>query len=288
LLGNKVVQLALESGHEVYSLHNKHPTNFGVSIRLDLTDKSKVSKVVSRLKPEAIIHAAAYTDVDGCEINKDQAWRVNAEATRHIATASASVGAHLTYVSTDYVFNGKKGLYSEEDNPNPINYYGYTKLKGEEFVRKQGKEYCIARPSVVYGWGRTDKPNFSMWLINSLDQGSEVKILTDQYVSPTLNTNLAEMLLEIMHRRITGILHTAGATRTNRYKFALKLAETFGLTTDLVKPAKIDQMLWKARRPYDSSLNVSRASALLNVKPLRLKQALEMMKRERIADDQSN
>jgi len=107
-----------------------------------------------------------------------------------------------------------------------------------------------------------------------------VKILTDQYVSPTSNTNLAEMLLEIAERKIHGILHTAGATRVSRHEFALKLAEVFRLNRDLAKPARMQEMSWKAKRPRDSSLNVSKAVTLLNQKPLKLNQALEMMSKE--------
>ena len=280
LLGHKVVQLALEKDHEVYAIYKKHIVNIGTPIKLDLTNREKLLEIISERKPEAIIHTAAYTDVDGCEINRDLAWKVNAEATKHIAIASASIGTHLTYVSTDYVFDGEKGFYVEEDNPNPISYYGYTKLKGEDFVKEQAKEWCIARASVIYGWSLKHKLNFATWLINNLDQGKEVKVLTDQYVSPTLNTNLAEMLLETAEGKITGILHTAGATRISRYEFARKLAEVFNLNMEIVKPARMDEMPWKAKRPRDSSLNVSKALALLNQKPLKLNQALEAMSKE--------
>jgi len=280
LLGHKVAQLALKKGHDVHSIYKEHAINLGTAIKLDLIDQNAVFKAISRLKPEAVIHTAAYTDVDGCEINRDLAWKANAEATKHIAMASASINSHLTYISTDYVFDGEKGLYSEEDPPNPISYYGYTKLKGEELVKKQTKEWCIARTSVIYGWGPTPKLNFATWLINNISQGKEVKILTDQYVSPTLNTNLAEMLLEIAERKITGTLHTAGSTRVSRREFALKLAQVFNLNRDLIKPAKTDEMPWKAKRPKDSSLNISKARTLLNTKPLRLNHALETMKKE--------
>ena len=287
LLGYKLVQLALKKNHKVYSVYKEHSIDLGIPIKLDLTDQSEVFRAISKSKPETIIHTAAYTDVDGCEINKDLAWRVNTEATKHVATASTSIGAHLTYVSTDYVFDGAKGLYSEEDRANPINYYGYTKLKGEDFVRDQSKGSCIARTSTIYGWGRTHKPNFATWLINSLNHRKKVKVITDQYVSPTLNTNLAEMLLEIAERRIIGILHTAGATRVNRYKFALKLAEVFNLNRDRIKPARMNEMSWKAQRPKDSSLNVSRVSDVLTKKPKKLKQALEMMREENVNNAQT-
>jgi dTDP-4-dehydrorhamnose reductase len=281
LLGHKVAQLALERGHAVYSIYKEHPTNFGTPIKLDLANQSEISKVITELEPEAIIHSAAYTDVDGCETNQDLAWKINAEATKHVAIASASIDSHLIYVSTDYVFDGEKGLYVEEDKTNPISYYGYTKLKGEEFIEKHAKKWCIARPSVLYGW-MDYKPNFATWLINSLNQKKEVKVLKDQYVSPTLNTNLAQMLLEITQRKITGIMHTAGCTRISRHEYALKLAEVFNLDRDLIKPAKMSEMPWKAKRPKDSSLNVNKATAQLNKKPLALNQAFEIMKKEKL------
>lgn len=284
LLGRKLCQLALERGYGVYSIYKEHPVDLGVSVKLDLTFQSGVFKTLSELKPEVVVHAAAYTDVDGCETNKNLAWKANAESTRNVAIASASIGAHLIYVSTDYVFDGEKGFYTEDDDPNPINYYGYTKLKGEEFVEEYAEEWCIARPSVIYGWGPEHKLNFATWLINNLNQGKEVKALADQHVSPTFNTNFAEMLLEIAERRIKGVLHTAGATPVNRYEFALKLAEVFNLDTSLIKPAKMNEISWKAKRPIDSSLNVSKASVLLDAKPLKLDQALEKMKKEHVGD----
>ena len=247
LLGYKVTQLALRKGHDVYSLYNENEIKLGTPIKLDITKKGAISKVITRVKPEAIIHTAAYTNVDGCETNKTLAWKANVEATRNIALESALINAHLIYVSTDYVFDGEKGFYSEEDQPNPINFYGYTKLKGEEFVMKHNKEGCITRTSVIFGWGKTEKLNFATWIINMLNQRKDVKILTDQYVSPTLNTNLAEMLLEIAEKRIGGILHAAGATRVSRYDFALRLAEVFKLDKQLILPAEMNEMLWKAK-----------------------------------------
>jgi dTDP-4-dehydrorhamnose reductase len=280
LLGHKVGQLALKEGHEVYSLFKEHPVNLGIAVRLDLANGDEVADVIGRLKPEAVIHTAAYTNVDGCESDKELAWKVNAEATKHIARASTNINAHLTYVSTDYVFDGEKGLYSEEDQPNPISYYGYTKLKGEEFVKEQAEGWCIARTSVIYGWKQTEKLNFATWLITSLNQGKEIKVVTDQFVSPTLNANLAEMILEIAERRPTGTLHTAGATRVSRLEFALRLAEVFNLNRHLIEPAKMNEMPWSAKRPKDSSLNVSKAKVFLNAKPLELDEALEIMKTE--------
>jgi dTDP-4-dehydrorhamnose reductase len=279
LLGQKIAQTALENGHDVHSTYNEHSALLGNPIKLDLTNQNQVLKIINTLKPEAIIHTAAYTNVDDCETNQGIAWKINAEATKNMAEASSKISAHLTYVSTDYVFDGEKGCYREEDQANPISHYGYTKLKGEEIIKEHATKWCITRPSVLYGW-LSHKQNFATWLINNLNQKKEVKILKDQYISPTLNTNLAEMLLEIAERNMTGTLHTAGATRVSRHEFALKLAEVFNLNIDLVKPAKMNEMPWRARRPRDSSLNVSKALTLLNQKPLKLEQALKLMKTE--------
>lgn len=278
LLGRELVKLALGRGYTVYSTYNEHAVDRGVPIKLDLTDYGRVLEVIAERKPDAVVHAAAYTDVDGCEVNRDLAWKVNAEATKYIAKASSKVGAQLIYVSTDYIFNGGKGLYAEEDEPNPINYYGYTKLKGEEFVKEYAGEWCIARTSVLYGWGPGHKPNFATWLLNNLKGGREVRVVVDQFASPTLNINLAEMLMEIAERGLAGIFHAAGATRISRYEFAIKLAEAFGLGSNLIKPVKMDEIPWRARRPKDSSLDVSRARSMLNAKPLELDSALRVMK----------
>lgn len=280
LLGYKACWLALRKGHEVYCVYKEHPVKLGSPIKLDLKNQSEISRVITKLKPEVIIHTAAYTNVDGCETNRDLAWKVNAEATKHLAIASASIGSYLIYVSTDYVFDGEKGFYIEEDSPNPISYYGYTKLKGEEFVRMHAKEWCIARTSAIYGWGLKHKENFATWLINNLNQGKEVKVLKDQYVSPTFNTNLAEILLEIAERKSPGTLHTAGATRISRQEFALKLAEVFNLNMNLINPVRMNEISWRAKRPKDSSLNISKANAFLNETPQELNESLKILESE--------
>jgi dTDP-4-dehydrorhamnose reductase len=280
LLGKKVAELMLARGYKVFSIYKDHPVTLGTAVKLDLTDGKSVNTLIHKLKPEAIIHSAAYTDVDGCEDNRKLAWQINAEATKHIAVASAKVGAHLIYISTDYVFDGEKGYYREEDIPNPINYYGYTKLKGEEFVQEYAKSWCIARTSVIYGWGGS-KLNFATWVIDNLKRGKEVKVLTDQYVSPTLNTNLAQMLLEIAERKLSGILHTVGATRVSRWEFALKLVNVFNLDAKMIKQIKMDEFLWRAKRPKDSSLDASKCSRILaKSKPMKIEEALEAMKFE--------
>ena len=282
LLGYEVVKHALTRGHLIYSVYNTHPINLGQQLQLDLTVHNLVAERISEIRPQAIIHAAAHTNVDDCEVNKEHAWKVNTEATKNLAIISHRINAQLIYVSTDYVFDGEKGLYTEDDRANPINHYGYTKLMGEYFIKEHAEKWCIARTSALYGWGHEHKTNFATWLIDNLKKGGEVKTLTDQHVSPTLNLNLADMLMNIAEREVTGTLHTAGASRISRYHFALELAEVFNLNKDLVKKATMKEMSWKARRPKDSSLDISRTIKILDTKPLQPCEALIKMRDKKL------
>ncbi len=226
LFGSKLANLAEKNGHKVYSVYNQHKAPFGKPVRLEISDKAQVQKIFEEVAPEVVVHAATLTDVDKCELNKELAWKINVEGTENIAKASETNNAFLMYISTDYVFNGKTGQYKETDTPDPLNYYGLTKLSAEEQVRHIAKEYCIARTSVIYGaTPAAGKVNFALWLLNSLKKGEKPKALIDQWNSPTLNTNLARMSLEIIEKRLMGTFHLSGATRISRYDFAQMVAQ---------------------------------------------------------------
>ncbi len=281
LLGSRLAEVALERGYEVYSGYRTHRPEFGKPVKFDLTDSNSIVKAVDRVKPDVIVHSAALTDVDKCEVEKKLAHRINAEGTVIVASAARKTGSFFVYVSTDYVFDGSKGMYREEDETNPVNHYGYTKLLGERYTQKYCVDFCIARTCVIYGAKpASGKVNFALWIIDRLERGENVKIVTDQYITPTLNTNLAEMLLEVAERKITGIFHLAGATRVSRFEFAEKVAEVFGLDDSLITPSRMNEINWIAKRPRDSSLNTSKAAKYLNKKPRDLKEALKVLKKE--------
>jgi len=281
LLGSKIVEIAVARGCEVYSAYNEHHPSLGKPVKLDVTDQVNVRRVISELKPEVIIHAAAMTNVDRCELDKDLALKINYEGTANVAHAAKSVGAFLIYISTDYVFKGDKGLYKEDDETDPVNFYGYSKLKGEEIVKEIVDKYCIARTSVLYGSKPArGKVNFVLWLIDKLRKGEFVRVVSDQFISPTLNTNLAEMLLEVADKELTGVYHLAGASRVSRLDLAFELTEVFNLDRSLIRSAKMDDMNWVAKRPRDSSLDVSKAARTLRNKPLTLREALTRLKFE--------
>jgi dTDP-4-dehydrorhamnose reductase len=274
LLGSKLVRVAIASGHEVHSLYFQHPLLEGHPQRLDITDQAAVGKTLADKLPEVVIHAASITDLDLCEQNPELAYRANATATGFLAEACRKVGIFLIYVSTDYVFDGKRGNYSEDDEPNPVNVYGKSKFLGELEVMRKAEDFCIARTSVVFGWGREHRPNFATWVYEKCRAAQQTNVVTDQYATPTLNSNLARMLLESAERRMNGTFHLSGSTRVNRYEFAVLLARKFGFDEKLLTPVKAEAIQWIARRPFDSSLNVAKAQKSFNNKPNTVDEAL--------------
>jgi len=280
LYGSKLAQLALERGLDVYSSDIQTLSVYGKFLQLDISSKAHVEEAFKTIKPDVVVHAATLTDVDKCELNKTLAWKVNVDGTKNIAEAAQKTGSFLVYISTDYVFRGEKGLYVESDTRHPINYYGLTKVEAEEIV-KTLPEYFIARPSVIYGsTPAAGKVNFALWLIETLRKGDRVKIVTDQWNTPTLNTNLAEMTLEVIERHLTGIYHLCGATRISRFEFAEQIADTFGLNKNLIDKVTSSQFSWPAKRPTDSSLDTLKAQRNLKCKPLTISKALEQLKHE--------
>jgi dTDP-4-dehydrorhamnose reductase len=280
LMGSKVAEVAVLQGHEVFfGYHREHHESghagHGTGIKFDLMDHASIVEAVRSSRPEVVIHTAALTDVDRCEIDKDTAYRINVLGTEALCEAAREMGAFMIYTSTDYVFDGTRGMYSEEDKANPVNYYGYSKLQGEAYSD------AVARTCVIFGARpASGKANFALWLIDRLTKGESVKVVTDQYVTPTLNTNLARMVLELATRKLRGVYHLSGATRIFRYDFACELARAFDLDEELITPSRMAEMKWAARRPADSSLDTSKAMKCLNEKPLAVREALRTLKAE--------
>jgi dTDP-4-dehydrorhamnose reductase len=207
-------------------------------------------------------------------VNPQLARDLNSTAVEYIAVSARETSSFFVQVSTDFVFDGMKGNYSENDPTHPINEYGLTKLTGEKAAKTCGESrWSIARASVVYGRGRSQRPNAATYISDSLTKSQKIFVVTDQYSSPTLNSNLASMLIEISERKLPGIIHTAGATRLSRYEFALGLADLLKLEKKLILPTRAENIEWTAKRPLDSSLQVSRASSQLTNRPLEIDEA---------------
>ena len=278
LAGSKLAEMALARGEQVYSgyAHNQPP--YGKEVKFDLLDANGIRDTIERMRPDVIVHSAALTDVDRCEREKDLAYKINVEGTRAIAEAARKAGSYLVYISTDYVFDGQRGLYREEEETNPVSYYGLSKLLGEQFCLNQG---CIARTCVIYGSRpASGKVNFALWLLNALKSGKEARVVTDQFITPTLNSNLAAMVLEAADRHLSGIYHLSGASRVSRYDFACELARAFDLDRQLIIPSQMSDIGWLANRPMDSSLDTSKAHRTLKNRPLNLYESLQVLRDE--------
>lgn len=278
LLGSKIIKLA-EKGYTVVPTHRTKPLHSN-SLRLDITNASDVLSVFRKLEPDIVAHTASETNVDKCETERESAWKINVEGTSNIAEACGEMDAKLVYISTDYVFGGERGNYVEEDKPNPVNYYGLTKLEGEKQVIRHCKDYVILRTSVLYGW-HPWKQNFATWVIGQLKQDKKIKVVEDHYNTPTLADNLALMAIEATQKELQGLYHASGSERISRYEFAIQIAKIFNLDSNLIKPIKMNQLTaWVAKRPRDSSLNTSKIRKALKVKPLNITEGLARMKEE--------
>ena len=274
LVGTQVVKDLAKQNHTVYSCYHDEKPEYGTPVLLDLTDQDKIIQTLQEIKPDRIIHLAAMTGVDLCETEQDLAMTINAKATKTLAEQAAKNNCFFVYVSTDYIFDGKNGMRKESDTPNPLGFYGKSKLEGEYTLNKLASPYAIARTSTPFGLHK--KKSFPLWVKENLEAKKEIPVLVDQFTSPTFVPNLSQMLIEVATRQITGVIHLAGATRISRYDLAELVAEKLSLEKKLLVPTKIDEMNWKAQRPKDSSLDVSLATEILNEKPQKIEQSLEL------------
>jgi dTDP-4-dehydrorhamnose reductase len=267
LVGREVVLEAVASGHVVYASWHERKPEAGTPVRMDMADAASVREAFET-SPDAVIHLAALTDVDRCESYAAAAYELNCVAAERVAREASARGAHMVYISTDYVFDGAKGLYTEADQPRPVNRYGWSKLKGEGAVAECSPPgtWCIVRTSTPYGVHPFRK-SFAVFLAEKLVVGEQVSVVFDQFTSPTFTADLSRSLVEVTERRATGVLNVSGATRCSRLDFANALAEKLSADPSLIKPVSMREMRWKAVRPRDSSLSVERATALLKAGP---------------------
>ena len=274
LVGRQVVK-DLSNSHQVFSCYNESKPEYGDSVKMDLKNHEMISSILTEKKPEIVIHLGAMTGVDLCEKKRTSASEINTKATEIIAKECSKLNSFLVYVSTDYVFDGNLGMYKEDDITNPLGFYGESKLEGEKVVQNFSTNWCIARTSTPFGLHPTKK-SFPMWVIENLQKQKQIDVLIDQFTSPTYIPNLSRMLIEISERRITGIIHAAGASKISRYQMASMISDKLNLDGTLLKQITINKMKWVARRPKDSSLDVSRASSILNEKPQKIDQSLNL------------
>ncbi|QLJ53444.1 MAG: dTDP-4-dehydrorhamnose reductase [Candidatus Fermentimicrarchaeum limneticum] len=283
LLGSRVVKM-FSTKFETYATYtaNKPPRNKCELIEIDIRKAESVRKIMEEVRPAVVVHTAALTDVDYCEGHKREARMLNVAGTKNLIDGCGRVGASMIYISTDYVFDGKRGDYLEEDSVNPISYYGKTKLEGEKLLAESRIDCCIGRVSVVYGWnGPWQRLNFVTWVIKSLKEGSSIRVVDDQYNTPTLADNAAEAVYRMVEKNAGGIYHITGAECVNRYEFAMEIAKVFGLDSSKIARGKTAELNQLAKRPFNSCLSTKKAERELGYRPLKIHEGLDVMRRQR-------
>jgi len=264
LLGSSVLLRALEMQKEVVGIYNRYPfrPSGAAGHIVDLTDLNATRTAVATLRPSTIIHCAAATNVDWCEEHVKEADCINVSASSFLAQLANEINAKLLYVSTDSVFDGTHGHYSETDLPSPLNVYAQTKLLAEQEVVRAHSSALIVRVT-FYGRNVQPKQSLAEWVLDQLRQGKPVPGFTDVYFCPILVNDLAAIILEMVDGDLSGIYHVVGAEKVSKYEFARRLATTFGLNPAQVAPSKIADAQLRARRPRDTSLNTEKISRAL-------------------------
>lgn len=254
----------LDSSYEVFGTYSKtteHNLEF-----LAVTDLESINKIFLKIQPDIVIITAALTNVEYCETNIEETYKINVLGIENIVKACKQYKSRVIYVSTEYVFDGIDGPYDEKSKVNTINYYGETKLLGEKIIQSELEDYLIVRTTVVYGWN-LDSKNFIMQLIKNLSENKIMKVPMDQISSPTYCPNISKMIKECCDKDISGILNLAGNDIMDRYTFAVKAAEILDLDKELLMPVKTAVLGQIAKRPLNAGLKVDKAIEILENKP---------------------
>lgn len=248
---------------------NRLPITDGYTyLDMDITDRERVLDVIAQVRPDAVIHGAAMTDVDRCELDKTGCWVQNVSAVEYIVDACRVVGAFLCHVSTDFIFDGAAGPYTEEAEGNPISFYGWSKYASEKIVINSGINWGIARTVLVYGIAHDmSRSNIILWVKKSLEEGKTIKVVTDQFRSPTLAEDLAIGCALIAQNRAIGIFNISGKEVLTPHEMALQTAHYFGLDNSLITEATAATFQQTARRPPRTGFIIDKARTQLGYNP---------------------
>ena len=248
-------------------------------VSCNIAERDQVKKIIYNFCPDFIVNAAAYTNVDKSETDRETAWKINVKAVEYISEAARVLDARIVHISSDYIFDGKNGPYDENAVPNPLGYYGRTKLASENALKISGAMFTILRTNVLYGIANS-RPDFVRWVVQSVRAGNEIRIVTDQINNPTFIDDLVQAVNKVIEFRKTGIYNIGGKEFLSRYEFTMTIADFFNLDKSLIKPIKTPELNQPARRPLKSGLITLKAETELGYKPCAIPEALAKMKRE--------
>ena len=229
---------------------------------LDITNNAAVAQLISIEKPQVVINTAAMTNVDLCEDEKKACDALNVDAVKYLADACANIDAHLIQISTDFIFDGENGPYKEEDKPNPLSYYGLSKLKSEQLLQAHSVKWTVLRTIIVFGVGENlSKGNIVLWAKGALAKGDPLNIIDDQFRAPTLAEDLADICILAAKKKALGIFNASGKDIMSIYEIVERIAKHYGYSTDNLNKISTATLKQKAGRPprtgfiLDKSIN---------------------------------
>ena len=233
-------------------------------IILDVLNQIYFKEVIQATEPDLVINLAAMTQVDGCELNPNLAKEINITGVQHLCD---SFDGKIIHLSTDYVFDGENGPYSEDDPVCPLSVYGETKLESERILLNHNPNHLVIRGNVIYDDSETTKASFLNWVVNSLKEKQEIQVVNDQVNNPTWTKSMADIIALCIEKDLSGIVHWGDADHLNRYDFAIKIAEKYVLDSKLIKAITTEELNQAAPRPLKSGLKSDKLVQALNVVP---------------------
>jgi len=271
-LGNSLKNF-LSINDEVFRTGLNIPTG-GKGLQLNIVDKIMLKDIISSISPDVIINLAALTNVDFCESNPEIAKEVNTNGVQNLVDVFSGKIIHL---STDYVFDGLKGPYKEEDQINPISVYGKTKYDAEKIVLDKNNN-LVLRTNVLYDMLGNNKASFLNWVVNNLKNKNSIQVVNDQFNNPTWTESIAEILVNCLNKDMSGLYHWGDQDYLSRYDFAIKIAESYNLKSDLIKQISTSQLKQMAPRPLNGGLDQSKLKKYLNIIPPSINDCLDAIR----------
>lgn len=245
---------------------------------LDIADPKAVQSCLQKHHPQVLIHTAAMTHVDQCEQDQEACQQLNVEAVRYLTEACAATGAHLVHLSTDFIFDGAAGPYTEAEVPNPISFYGQSKLRGEQIILESGISAAILRTILVYGVAENmSRSNLVLWAKKSLEEGKSIQVVDDQFRSPTLAEDLADGCILAAKQRATGIYHISGPRTCSILELVWQIADFWKLDKGLITAVSSHTLDQPAKRPPRTGFDISKAQRELGYQPHSFTQGLELV-----------
>ncbi|MDF3079246.1 MAG: NAD(P)-dependent oxidoreductase [Sphingobacteriaceae bacterium] len=285
LLGQKLTELMLKQKDITLIATsrdgNRYPEKEGYTyMELDITDEAETVQVISAVMPDVVINTAAVTQVDVCEKDKDACRDLNVEGVRNLIEICQTLNIHLIHLSTDFVFDGESGPYEEGAVPNPLSYYGTTKLQAEELVKQATCKWTIVRTVLVYGIvSDISRSNIVLWAKGALEKGQPIKVVSDHWRTPTLAEDLAEGCLLIARKGKTGIYHISGNEMMSILQLVYQVADFFNLDKSIITPIE-SSSLNEAPRPKKTGFIIDKAVKELGYKPHSFKEGVEILSRQ--------